>query len=434
MIYWAPLLHLYQPPTQLHWVLKKVCNEAYRPLVNLFHELPHAEVTVNINAVLTELLDEHGMSDVIDGLRELAEKGRLEFTGSAMYHPILPLIPQEEMLRQIVHNHQTNRRFFGQSYSPQGFFSPEMCYSRDIVKPILDTGHRWLILSGLACPIAWPTDVIHEISSDGRNRAVFFRDDILSNKISFRQVDASGFLDHLRQLRGARNDIYVITAMDAETFGHHIKNWERLFLEEVYEALEPIEPIARGVRQLQRLVDTQKEIFRFREKMEKPEIEVVTISKLLELFPSGKSVEPRLSSWSTSMDDICAGNPYPLWKSKDNLIHQLQWQHLKIAIELAKKAVEAASTESAKYYADIARGLLDRAMHSDQFWWASQKPMRDVNLVNRGLMQQREVVFNAYKAIRMSDLSEDDKTECYYRVIASRDLRSKIMDQLFMYS
>jgi len=43
------------------------------------------------------------------------------------------------------------------------------------------------------------------------------------------------------------------------------------------------------------------------------------------------------------------------------------------------------------------------------------------------------VVFNAYKAIRMGDLSEDEKTECYYRVIASRDLRSKIMDQLFMY-
>ncbi len=71
-------------------------------------------------------------------------------------------------------------------------------------------------------------------------------------------------------------------------------------------------------------------------------------------------------------------------------------------------------------------------MHSDQFWWASRRPMWDINLVNRGLMQQREVVFNAYKAIRMSDLSEDEKTEAYYRVIVSRDLRTKIMDQLFI--
>ncbi len=433
MIYWAPLLHFYQPPTQLHWVLRKVCDESYRPLVELFRNLPYAKVTVNINAVLAELLGEHGMSDVIDGLRELAEQGVVEFTGSAKYHPILPLIPREEMLNQIALNHQANERFFGKSYLPRGFFSPEMCYSHEIVKPILDTGHKWLILSGIACTAPWPNNVIYDIPSDGQRLAVFFRDDILSNEISFRQLDANGFLDHLRQLRGSRKDIYVVTAMDAETFGHHIKNWEHLFLEEVYEALEPSEPITQGVKQLQRMVDTQREIFRSREIMKEPEIEVVTISRLVELFPTGDPVEPRLSSWSTSMDDIRAGNPYPLWKSKDNLIHQLQWQHLKIAIELTRKAVEVATAEPARQYADIARGLLDRALHSDQFWWANPQPRWDVNLVNRGLMQQREVVFNAYKAIKMSDLSEDDKTEGYYRVIVSRDLRTKTMDQLFMY-
>jgi hypothetical protein len=42
-------------------------------LVKLFDESPHAKVTVNINAALTELLDEHGMSDVLDGLREWLE-------------------------------------------------------------------------------------------------------------------------------------------------------------------------------------------------------------------------------------------------------------------------------------------------------------------------------------------------------------------------
>jgi hypothetical protein len=110
----------------------------------------------------------------------------------------------------------------------------------------------------------------------------------------------------------------------------------------------------------------------------------------------------------------------------------LQWQHLKIAIELTHKAEKGAGNDSAKNYADLARGLLDRAMQSDQFWWASRRPWWDINLVNRGLMQQREVVFNAYKAIRLGDLSEDEKTEAYYRVIVSRDLRTKITDQLFI--
>ena len=433
MIYWAPLLHFYQPPTQIYWVLKKVCDESYRPLVEMFRNLPYARVTVNISAALTELLDEHGMADVIEGLRDLAASGHLEFTDSAKYHPILPLIPSQEIKRQIVLNHQANHMYFGDAYSPQGFFSPEMCYSRDIVKPILDSGHRWLILSGIACPATWPTDVIYEISSNGNKMAVFFRDDILSNKISFRQLDAAGFLDHLRQLRSSRQkDIYVITAMDAETFGHHIKSWEKIFLEEVYEALMPEEPVNHGVKQLQRLVKTQKEIFRTGEIARAPDIEVVTISRLLELFPTGGPVEPRPSSWSTSIDDINAGNPYPLWKSKDNPIHQLLWQHLKIAIELSNKSMKMATNERAKYYANIARGLLDRAMHSDQFWWANSDSRWDVNLVNRGLMQQREVVLNAYKAIKMSNLGEDEKLEYYYRVIASKELRSKIMDHLFL--
>ena len=433
MIYWAPLLHFYQPPTQIYWVLKKVCDESYRPLVEMFRNLPYARVTVNISAALTELLDEHGMADVIEGLRDLAASGHLEFTDSAKYHPILPLIPSQEIKRQIVLNHQANHMYFGDAYSPQGFFSPEMCYSRDIVKPILDSGHRWLILSGIACPATWPTDAIYEISSNGNKMAVFFRDDILSNKISFRQLDAASFLDHLRQLRSSRQkDIYVITAMDAETFGHHIKSWEKIFLEEVYEALMPEEPVNHGVKQLQRLVKTQKEIFRTGEIARAPDIEVVTISRLLELFPTGGPVEPRPSSWSTSIDDINAGNPYPLWKSKDNPIHQLLWQHLKIAIELTNKSIKMATDERAKYYANIARGLLDRAMHSDQFWWANSDSRWDVNLVNRGLMQQREVVLNAYKAIKMSNLGEDEKLEYYYRVIASKELRSKIMDHLFL--
>lgn len=432
MIYWAPLLHFYQPSNQVHWVLRKVCNESYRPLVKLFYELPHSKVTVNINAALTELLDEHGMSDVIDGLRDLAEKGRIEFTGSAKYHPILPLINQDEMLRQIVLNNQTNKQFFGASYSPKGFFPPEMAYSRDIVKPILETGHKWVIMSGVACPVEWPQNVIHGISYGRQKLVAFFRDDILSNKVSFRNVDAAGFLEQLRQLRGNHNDIYVITAMDAETFGHHIKNWEKLFLAEVYEALKLMESISRGVKQLQRMVETQKELLSAPGKTEKPEIEVVTISKLLELFPPGQSVEPHLSSWSTTKDDIKEGNPYPLWKGKDNVLHQLQWQHLKIAMDMAYKAIKVSGEEPVKHHADLARGLLDRAMQSDQFWWASRRPMWDINLIHQGLLIQREVILNSYKAIHMSDLSEDEKTEYYYRVIAGRDIRSKITDQLLL--
>lgn len=411
--------------------MDKVCEESYRPLIKVFRDIPSAKVTVNINGVLTEFLRDHGKWDIIRGLVKLAENGQLEFTGSAKYHPILPLIPQDEMKRQITQNNETNRRLLGKIFAPRGFFSPEMCYSREMVEPIIETGHQWLLLSGVACPVEWHFDVIHGVSLDDKSLSVFFRDDILSNKICFHGISAQGFLEHLSQLKDDREDIYVITAMDAETFGHHIKNWEKIFLEEVYEALEPLEAVKSDVQQLQLLAEEHRAIFGLRERGEAREIEVVTISELLDIFPRGSSIEPKPSSWSTSGEDLEAGNPYPLWADPNNQIHQLQWEHMNICIDMVKKAMERADNETSKYYADIARGLMDRALHSDQFWWASRRPMWDINLINRGLMQQTEALLNAYKAIKTSGTSDEEKQECYYREIAARDLRAKIRDRLF---
>src|SRR5581483_9544072 len=101
VIYWAPLLHFYQPPMQIPEVLRKVVDESYRPLIDVFRQYPYAKVTVNINGVLTEMLYESGYEDVIDGLRSLSEAGTLEFVGSGKYHPILPLLPDAEIRRQI---------------------------------------------------------------------------------------------------------------------------------------------------------------------------------------------------------------------------------------------------------------------------------------------------------------------------------------------
>ena len=430
VLYWAQLLHAYQPPTQLHGVLAKVYEESYLPLLEVFEKHPHAKVTVNINACLTEMLAQHGYWRFIEGLRELAERGQIEFTGSGKYHPILPLIPHREMERQISQNRKANRYFFGPSYTPQGFFPPEMCYSPDIIEPIATTGHRWVILSGVACPVEWPVDVIHEIATNQERLAVFFRDDILSNKIAFQTLGARGFLDHLDKNRRGRKDSYIITAMDAETFGHHLRDWETLFLAGVYEELAPRRESYEHIHQTKELAPEHRDILEAVELSR--EVQMVTISELLDLFPAGQAIEPRSSSWSTTDDDIAAGVPYPLWRDKGNDIHRLQWEHTDLCIELVHRAKERSDNEESRRHADIARGLLDRALHSDQYWWASRRPMWDINMIHRGLLQQSSVLVNAYKAVNASSASQDEKRELYYRVVVGRDLRDKIVDKLFL--
>ncbi len=263
MIYWAPLFHFYQPPTQTPAVLMKVANESYRPILAVFDEFPHARATFNINGVLTEMLGLYGYTDVLSGMRKLAEAGQVEFTGSGKFHPILPLIPAEEAERQILLNQNTNREYLGEAYQPRGFFPPEMCYSRDIVKPVAASRHEWIITSGIACPVAWPMDVIHTIDYPDEEVAVFFRDDILSNKISFKDVDGPGFIEHLQQLHQGEGDIYVITAMDAETFGHHIQHWDKLFLSQVYETLTPNTDTPGVMREQKPLADQHRKLFEY---------------------------------------------------------------------------------------------------------------------------------------------------------------------------
>jgi predicted glycosyl hydrolase (DUF1957 family) len=403
-ISWAPLLHFYQPPTQIPMVLRKIVNESYRPLIEVFRHYPHAKATVNINGVLTEMLFDHGYTDVIEGLKGLAERGQFEFVGSGKYHPILPLIPETEMRRQIDQNFQANRQLLGDGYRPRGFFSPEMCYGANVVRPIVDSSHEWIILSGIACPVDWPVDRILRIAGGDSSPAVFFRDDILSNKISFRNITGHEFVNYLRELQaGHDRDRYVVTAMDAETFGHHIKNWERLFLAVSFEEIAP----------------------------HSGSVQIVTISDLLHRFPKGPAVEPHASSWSTTADDLKAGNPYPLWKDPGNYIHKLLWQHIDLLLQLLAMAEESADSPESKRYADTARALMDPALHSDQMWWASRRPHWDVNMIDRGVLEGREVVLNTFRAINLSSASEEAKREAHYQVVAARDIEDKIQDQLF---
>ncbi len=156
-----------------------------------------------------------------------------------------------------------------------------------------------------------------------------------------------------------------------------------------------------------------------------------TISEVVDRFPRGEVVEPRPASWSTTHEDLDAGVPYPLWQAPGNYIHKLQWEHVELIGQLVDTALAVADTEVSKRHADIARGLMDAALHSCQFWWASRRPHWDINMIARGLDQQAGVALNAFRAINLSSAVEAMKRDAYYKVVASRDIRAKIHDQLF---
>lgn len=65
-------------------------------------------------------------------------------------------------------------------------------------------------------------------------------------------------------------------------------------------------------------------------------------------------------------------------------------------------------------------------------WWASQRPMWDINLIHMGILDQLRAVVNAYRAINKSNADEDIKRENYYLTVAAADIRNKLNDRLFI--
>jgi len=399
MIYWAPLLHMYQPTFQDRRVLQQIDKECYKPLLKMFEEHDNVKISININAVLIDMLYEFDLSDTLEILQNLESSNKIEITGTAKFHPILPLIPQKESEHQIEINEKNLRNEFKQ-WERGGFFPPEMSISSQVAKYIRELGYKWVIMSGIACPVEWPTDQIY---TSPNGLMLFFRDDILSNKISFNSITAKGFVEEILGMVKENNesrqkDKYIITAMDSETFGHHIKKFERTFLSKAFELIN----------------DLQKEI------------KIEFISDLPKFFPFNKEkIIPKDSSWSTSYDDIMAGVPYALWDHPDNKVHSLYWKivrSLNNLMNLISKLDLNQSWDVESHY-NTSRWFYDRGICSDTTWWSNpDRGNWSPNLIYKGIELLMKSALNAQLALvhaNQSDIGEGyfDSISFYHNLL-----------------
>jgi predicted glycosyl hydrolase (DUF1957 family) len=382
--YWALLLHIYQPPTQDHNVLKKIDKECYKPLFSLLNNYDNVKLCLNINGILIELFYEYDLSDTMDLLKNLVYENKIEIVGTAKFHPILPLIPNKEIKRQIEMNEKLYRKEF-EHWERKGFFPPELAISEGVVTQIRNLGYKWIIASGIACPIEWPYDIIYT-SPNGLQ--LFFRDDIFSNKIAFNDITAKNFIKEVKNLHKNKeksNKTYFITALDGETFGHHIKGYEKTFLGKCFELIN-----------------------------EDNKIKMTFISDLENFFPIAKKkkIVPKESSWSTTYDDLKTNIPFSLWKHPNNNIHKYYWKLMKSLnniMDLLETQDLKQNRETNNYY-QTSRWFYDRGLYSCPTWWSN--PLNQTwspNLIYKGVELLMKAALNAQLAlvcIGKSDLSE----------------------------
>ncbi|MFH0829486.1 MAG: UvrB/UvrC motif-containing protein [Candidatus Kerfeldbacteria bacterium] len=336
--------------------MKRVTDEAYRPILRGMLEHKHSRTTMNISSILVELWEQNGALDVIELVKQLLKNGQIELTGSAKYHPLLPRLPDDEIIRQITLNTETLRKYFGDLYNPRGFFPPEMGVSDHLARIVAKEGFEWIIMDELSFSRTVGT-IDHGktyVLEGAPELELYFRERRMSYKILSGQLGTGNLLVDSLADRLKKHE-YLLTAMDGETFGHHRPGMEHLLFE-IYESKA---------------------------------IKTALISDLSREFPETVAIPLLPSTWALMEKDLERNVPFARWDDHGNVIHEMQWR----LTDLAIRTMHASKPGSLHY--DKARALLDRALHSDQFWWASAKPWWSLEMIERGAMELRDVVILA---------------------------------------
>lgn len=352
-MFWANLLHIYQPPGQKKKIIDQVVLESYNRILSVLESKKEIKISLNICASLTQQLFELGHRDVVERIKKLAENGQIELIASAAYHPILPLLPKAEITRQIRLNEEINQKYFGKVWKPKGFFLPELGYDKKVGEIIEKSGYQWIALDEVAYQGNFGKmsfDKIYKLKSPfcffkNKDFKIIFRNRGLSLLFFGKWLDSvNRFFSAVK--KDKRSDKFLVTAFDGENLGHHRKH----------------------------LADVWSEI------LNNPEIKAITYSEYLNLLKDAPSekISPLASSWATEMKDLEKNVPYPLWRHPKNQLHRLQWQLTDLLIKTIKHCRSDSNYNEA-------RSLLDQALASDQYWWASIKPWWNPGIIEKGV-------------------------------------------------
>lgn len=360
-------LHLYQPPVQKKDVVQKVTVESYLPIIAGLKKNPQARVTMNITGCLVLQWDKYGYQQLIADIAQLVAQGTIELTGSSAYHAFLPKLPVDQVIRQITLNTEILKKYFGKDIVLRGFFPPEMAFVPSLVPVIKDLGFEWIALDERGKHGA---RVHHRLFEDKHGMKYAFRD----RDLSYETV--TGEMSTARDLRsfikrppacGPDCDGYTIIALDGETFGHHRHGYEKI-LEDMY-------------------VDKQ--------------INLMTISGLMQKNYPVSSIKPRKSSWTILDRARSIKQPFLRWADPENEIHTMQWKLTKLACQIT--------------HDEKSQKKLDLALFSCQYWWACAKPWWYIEMIEAGAYALLQSILSSHSTA----VTKTKAVDLYHDIVAT---------------
>ncbi len=324
---WINILHFYQPPSSTKQQIDEVVKSSYQPWVDFLNKYKNTKITINLTACLTEKLFNFGYEKLLKDFSNLDKHGQIDFLESAAFHPILPLLPEKEIIKQIKINNKINKLRLGKVYKPKGFFLPEMAVSNKVLKIIKKLGYKYIILDEISTKEKINNNIKYKIKNI--NLDVVFR----NRKIS--QTFVPETIINILE----KNKIYknIITATDGELYGHRYWNW--------YPSYSYL--------------------------IKNKNITTLTTSEYIKNLKNTKNITIRDSSWESTEKELKNKVAFALWHDPKNKIHKKLWQLADFAIKLNYK-----NEKDENHFAS--RLHLENGLASCTFWWASSKDFKEM--------------------------------------------------------
>ncbi|MEQ8821490.1 MAG: DUF1926 domain-containing protein [Sumerlaeia bacterium] len=221
-------LHNHQPVGNFDHVFAEAFERSYKPFAKLLEKYPGVRAVLHHTGPLLQWI-ERNRKGYIAQMAELAGRGQVELLGGAFYEPILPVIPEEDRIGQIIMMSDWIEKHMG--VRPRGMWLAERVWEPGLPRALAAAGIEYTVLDDSHFKsVGIPEDQTfgYYLTEDqGDSVAVFPINERLRYTVPFQHIDETfNYLGSLADDMIART---AVMADDGEKFGVWPGTFEHCF-------------------------------------------------------------------------------------------------------------------------------------------------------------------------------------------------------------
>ncbi len=211
-------IHNHQPVGNFDFVFEEAFQKAYLPFLKVHKAHPDIRLAQHYSGVLFEWLEKNH-PEFVKLLKQSVNKKQIEMLTGGYYEPILPGIPEQDIVGQIIK--LTNYVIEKTGYEPAGLWLTERVWEPYLPRPIVRAGVKYTVIddshfksSGLQ-----EQDLLgyYVTEHEGYALNIFPISEKLRYLIPFQPPEQT--IDYLRSLATDEGDRLIVFADDGEKFG-----------------------------------------------------------------------------------------------------------------------------------------------------------------------------------------------------------------------